>query len=107
VFGAVVAPFHWVPPSPRDIVLLGMLGIVAALAHLCVNRSLKLAPAAVVVPYQYTQIAWAIVFGFVIFGDLPDMQMVIGSAIIIAAGFYIFIREQRLGRHVTETPSEH
>ena len=57
IFGACFAPVGWVTPSASDFVLLSLLGIVAALAHICVNRSLKLAPANVVVPYQYTQIA--------------------------------------------------
>ncbi len=65
---------------------------IAALA--CVNRSLKLAPASVVVPYQYTMIVWAVVLGYVVFGDVPDLFTLAGAAIIIAAGLYIFWREQ-------------
>jgi drug/metabolite transporter (DMT)-like permease len=94
VFGAVFAPFHWVPLTWRDAALLALLGVVAMIAHVCVNRSLKLAPASVVVPYQYTLIIWAIVFGFVVFGDVPEIAMLAGAAIIICAGLYIFIREQ-------------
>ena len=71
-----------------------MLGVVAMVAHVCVNRSLKLAPASVVVPYQYTLIVWAIVFGFVVFGDVPEIAMLVGAVIIICAGIYIFVREQ-------------
>ena len=67
-------------------------------ALFCVNRSLKLAPASVVVPYQYTLIVWAILFGYLVFGDVPDPPMLAGSAIIIAAGLYIFWREQTVGR---------
>jgi drug/metabolite transporter (DMT)-like permease len=69
---------------------------VAAL--LCVNRSLKLAPASVVVPYQYSMIVWAVIFGFVVFGDVPSAATIVGAAIIIGAGLYIFLREQKLGR---------
>jgi drug/metabolite transporter (DMT)-like permease len=97
-FGAVLAPFHWVTPSPRDTALLALLGVVAMIAHVCVNRSLKLAPASVVVPYQYSMIVWAIVFGVLVFGDIPDIAMLVGAAIIIGAGLYIFLREQRLAR---------
>lgn len=97
VFGAVAAPFHWVTPSPRDLALLALLGVVAMIAHVCVNRSLKLAAASVVVPYQYSMIVWAIVFGFFVFGDVPEIAMLVGAAIIIAAGIYIFFREQMRG----------
>lgn len=98
IFGAALAPFHWVTPSWRDLALLGLLGVVAMLAHVCVNRSLKLAPASVVVPYQYSMIVWGIVFGFVVFGDVPDIAMLVGAAVIIGSGLYIFMREQAVGR---------
>jgi drug/metabolite transporter (DMT)-like permease len=65
---------------------------------LCVNRSLKLAPASVVVPYQYSMIVWAVMFGYAVFGDVPSPATVAGAAIIIGAGLYIFLRERSLGR---------
>ena len=83
IFGAVVAPFYWVPLTLIDTALLALLGVVAMIAHVCVNRSLKLAPASVVVPYQYTLIVWAIVFGFVVFGDVPEIAMLVGAVIIV------------------------
>jgi drug/metabolite transporter (DMT)-like permease len=97
-FGLVAAPFAWVAPSARDAALLALLGIVAMIAHVCVNRSLKLAPASVVVPYQYTTIIWAVLFGYLVFGDVPDRWMIAGAAIIIGAGLFIYLREQRLAR---------
>jgi len=94
VLGALLAPIHWVQPDARDFGLLALLGIVAMFAHVCVNRSLRLAPASVVVPYQYTFILWAIVFGYFVFGDVPDALLLGGAAIIAAAGIFIFRREQ-------------
>ena len=96
--GAVLAPIGWVTPSAIDFGLLGLLGIVSMIASLCVNRALKLAPASVVVPYQYTFIIWAIVFGYVFFNDTPTPHMLVGAAIIIGAGLFIFLREQALAR---------
>ena len=96
--GAVTAPWSWVTPGPGDLVLLALLGVVALGGHMCVNRSLKLAPAAVVVPYQYTQIVWAVLFGWLVFGDVPETGLYVGSAIIVGAGLYIFMREQTLAR---------
>jgi drug/metabolite transporter (DMT)-like permease len=93
LFGAIAAPFGWTTPSLRDFLLLCLLGIVALVAHACTNRSLKLAPASVVVPYQYTLIVWAIVFGYLVFGDVPAALMLLGAAVIIAAGLFIFLRE--------------
>ena len=94
IIGLVAAPTHWVPPTPRDFALLAMLGVVSTIAHVAVNRSLKLAPASVVMPYQYSQIIWAVVLGFLIFGDWPDLTMLSGSGVIVTAGLFIFFREQ-------------
>jgi len=94
--GIVSAPFSWVTPSPRDFLLLSLLGVVAMIAHVFVNRSLKLAPASLVVPYQYTLILWAMVLGYFAFGDVPEMLLVAGAGIIVAAGIFIFLREQTL-----------
>lgn len=97
-YGLIMAPFGWIAPTPRDLALMALLGVVSAGALMCVNRSLKLAPASVVVPYQYTMIVWGVVLGYLVFGDVPGVNVVVGAAIIVAAGLYIFLREQRRGR---------
>jgi len=101
LLGALMSPFGWVTPSIGSLGLFAAAGIVSVGALLCVNRSLKLAPASVVVPYQYSMIVWAVIFGFVVFGDVPSPATIIGAAIIIGAGLYIFLREQKLGREET------
>ncbi|MBW8903780.1 MAG: EamA/RhaT family transporter, partial [Bradyrhizobium sp.] len=73
-------------------------GCISVGALLCVNRSLKLAPASVVVPYQYSMIVWAVMFGYLVFGDVHSAPTMAGGAIIIGAGLYIFLRERSLGR---------
>lgn len=95
LMGLVLLPFGWVTPSWADAALLGLLGIVAMVAHLCVTRSLKLAEASVVVPYQYTLIVWALVFGWLVFGDWPTPTMLAGSALIVAAGLALILLERR------------
>jgi drug/metabolite transporter (DMT)-like permease len=94
LLGAIAAPFGWVTPSMRDFALLSLFGAISIAALACVNLSLKLAAASVVVPYQYTLIIWAIVLGFFVFEDVPDPLMLLGAVVIIAAGLYIFFREQ-------------
>ena len=96
--GALMAPFGWVTPGLGSLGLFAAAGCISVSALLCVNRSLKLAPASVGVPYQYSMIVWAVMFGYVVFGDVPSPATVAGAAIIIGAGLYIFLRERRLGR---------
>jgi drug/metabolite transporter (DMT)-like permease len=90
--------FEWTPVSLRDLLLLGLLGVVAMLAHVLVNRALKLADAATVAPLQYTLLLWAILFGWLVFGDVPRVTMLVGAGFIIASGLFILFREQQLKR---------
>src|ERR1700720_1523408 len=101
LLGALMSPFGWVTPSPGHLGLFAVAGCISVSALLCVNRSLKLAPASVVVPYQYSMIIWAVMFGYAVFGDVPSVATITGAAIIIGAGFYIFLRERDLGREET------
>lgn len=97
--GVAANPAGWAPVDGEAILQLGMLGIVAMLAHILVNRALKLADAATVVPLQYTLLLWAVVFGWFFFGDMPRPTVIIGAALIVASGLFIFFREQQLKRH--------
>jgi drug/metabolite transporter (DMT)-like permease len=96
--GALMSPFGWIAPSLGSLGLFAAAGCISVSALLCVNRSLKLAPASVVVPYQYSMIVWAVMFGYLVFGDVPQPATIVGAAIIIGAGLYIFLRERKLGR---------
>ncbi|UPK35638.1 DMT family transporter [Bradyrhizobium sp. 186] len=98
LLGAGLSAFRWVPPTAGSLAIFALAGCVSVTALFCVNRSLKLAPASVVVPYQYSMIVWAVIFGFVVFGDVPQVATIVGAAIIIGAGFYIYLRERDLGR---------
>jgi len=99
--GALMSPFGWVTPGIGSLGLFAAAGCISVAALLCVNRSLKLAPASVVVPYQYSMIVWAVMFGYFAFGDVPSIATIAGAAIIIGAGLYIFLRERDLGRGET------
>ena len=88
----------WSTPTPHDSALFLVAGCISVGALLSVNRALILAPASVVVPYQYSMIIWATIMGYIVFGDVPSFSTLAGAAIIIAAGFYIFLRERDLAR---------
>lgn len=104
--GLAFAPFDWSPiQSGFDLGLLGLLGIVAMAAHMLVNRALKISDAATVAPLQYTLLLWAVIFGFLFFGDVPRLTMLIGAALIVASGLFIFIREQMLKQRETVLPA--
>jgi drug/metabolite transporter (DMT)-like permease len=104
LFGIVMVPFGWITPPPGDLAMLSLFGVLSIIALACVNRALKLAAASVVVPYQYTMIVWAVVLGYVAFGDTPDVLTVSGALIIAMAGLYILWREQVRGQQDASPP---
>ncbi len=103
-FGLATAPFGWVAPGGYDLLLMAGLGVSSMLSLFCVVRSLKFASASVVVPYQYTLILWSVLFGWSLFGELPDAYTMVGATIIVAAGLYIFWREQTRAAPLTPGP---
>jgi S-adenosylmethionine uptake transporter len=93
--GSGFALYSWTPPSPLDFVLLLLLGVIACLAHLFITRSVKLAPVSVLAPFQYTLLLWGILFGIIVFGDVPSREILIGSGIIVLAGLFLLYSERR------------
>lgn len=105
--GILWTPFDWAPvASVGDLTLLGLLGIVAMLAHVLVNRAMKLADAATVAPLQYALLFWAVLFGYLFFGDVPRASIVVGAALIMASGTYIVLREQQLKRRAAQAATQ-
>jgi drug/metabolite transporter (DMT)-like permease len=98
LFGLVLLPFGWVTPSWADVGLLMLLGVVGVGAHLAVTQSLVYAPASVVTPWQYAMILWAILFGWIFFAEVPGPTMLIGVAVIVAAGLWLTRLEMRAAR---------
>ncbi|CAN7378000.1 DMT family transporter [Neorhizobium sp. LjRoot104] len=92
VAGIFLSIGHWSPFNVGELLALLLLGVIACIAHLLITRSLKLAPASVLAPLQYTLLVWAVILGWLFFGDLPDAQTWIGAGIIVVAGLFIFHR---------------
>lgn len=91
-------PFEWRPPDAQGWFLLVSIGITGGIGHLCLIRAFRLAPAAAVAPFTYTGLLWASLLGFSIFGEIPDLWTLLGAALIIGSGLYIFHREQQQAR---------
>jgi drug/metabolite transporter (DMT)-like permease len=92
-----VLPFVWTwPASAGDFVLLVLLGCVGTIGHFLQIRAHRIAPASVLSPFIYTQLVWAILAGYIVFGDLPDRWTLAGCAIVITSGLYLLYRERRV-----------
>ncbi|MFC0410338.1 DMT family transporter [Roseomonas elaeocarpi] len=98
-FGTVLVLWNgWTPTGLVDFVLMLFLGLGSLGGNMLVTQSLRRAAASVVVPYQYTLILWGMLFGWLIFGEVVDTLTLLGAAVIVAAGLFIFLREQTLQR---------
>jgi drug/metabolite transporter (DMT)-like permease len=95
VVTSLMVPWFWTWPNTFDWLLLIASGLAGALGHLCLIRSLRLAPASIVAPFSYSSLIWATLFGFAVWGDWPDFWTWAGAALIIGSGLYIFHRERR------------
>lgn len=88
----------WFWPEPWHWLLFMGLGSIAAIGFFALAQAYRLAEASVVTPFEYTYLPWAIFWGFIIFGTLPDMNTWIGLIMIVSAGLLIVFREAVRGR---------
>ena len=90
--------FGWRWPTPLHAALMFGTGFVNAIGQWFWTRSLHLAPAAAVTPFYYLMLVWSIGIGFLVWGDVPTVSLLVGSAIVVATGLFLFLREARLQR---------
>lgn len=87
---------HYVPLTAGQWMLFAGMGLTGTLGLMCVSYAFQEAPSAsVVAPYHYTQIVWGALLGYFIFSEVPDMETMIGSALIILSGLYLIRHETR------------
>ena len=99
VLGAIICSLivwiDWQPIKLIDWSLMIALGFSAAFGHFFLIKAFQMAPVSVLIPYTYSSLIWALIFGYWFFNELPDQQTIFGSVIIIGSGLYIYIRETR------------
>jgi drug/metabolite transporter (DMT)-like permease len=87
-------PFVWTwPTSNLEIILIISISVLAAIAEISVIKALELTEAVILGPVHYTLIVWGVFYGFVVFGQTPDLWTWIGTTIIIMCGLYTLYRE--------------
>lgn len=91
---SLVVPFYWEPLSGKEWGLMVALGILGGLGHFALIKAYTVSPVAKVAPFTYSNLIWAVGYGYLVFGNLPDQWTVIGALVIISSGLYIFHREQ-------------
>lgn len=93
---SLVVPFYWQSPDISQWVLMLSLGAAGALGHYLLIRAFFTANASTLAPFTYSQVVGAILWGFLIFGDIPSMWTFAGAALVCSSGIYVWYRETRL-----------
>ena len=86
-------PFGWTVPTPQDLAIVALGGMITGCGHYCLIETFRHAEAGLVAPFKYSSILWAVGLGFFVWGDWPDLWVMAGTAVLIASGLYILRRE--------------
>jgi drug/metabolite transporter (DMT)-like permease len=95
--GAFDPKWAWIAPNAFEAFLLVLTGVMGGFGQIFLTESYRRAPASVVAPFDYTGMIFALLWGYFVFGDIPDQLVLIGAAIVSAAGIFVILRERQLG----------
>jgi drug/metabolite transporter (DMT)-like permease len=94
--GALSIGQGWVMPQTATLVMIPAAAIGVIAGYLTIIRAMRVGDIGVVAPYRYTALLWAVVLGWLAFGDLPDFWTLVGSAIVVATGIFTIWRERKV-----------
>lgn len=92
--GLVMPLGGWATPSGHALGLLAFAAVLVLAGYQCIILALRAGDISAVAPFRYTQLLWAMLFGYLVFGDAPDGAMIIGATVIVLSGIYSFHRER-------------
>lgn len=98
ILATLAAPTEWIAPTPVDWGLMVAMGTCGAVGHFTLIKAFQSAPPSALMPFAYSSLIWATLFGYLVFTNLPDGYTILGALIITASGFYIFRREQQAAK---------
>lgn len=97
--GILIAPFGgWTPMSTGSVGLLAAAAVLLIIGYQFIIMAMRVGDISFVAPFRYTALVWAILLGFLVFGDVPDAAMIVGASIVVGSGLYALYRERGAGR---------
>ena len=97
---------NWIMPNLIDLILLSMIGILGGLANLWLSQSYKYSEVSLVTPLKYLALVFAIIFGYLIWGEVPTIKTLTGALLVILSSFIIFRREMILNKKLSVSSNE-
>ncbi len=93
----------WVVPATTDLLLMIFIGLNWSVGSYCLAKAYSVAPVSVVAPFEYTYIIWAVLFGFLIWSEVPAVTTFVGLGLLVGSSLYILRRELRTRDQNTES----
>ena len=100
---SISVPANWVAPQSAHLPLLVLMGLIAAAGHYLIILAFRLAPASTLAPMTYSQMAFAVFTGWLVFNKLPDSFTILGMVVIALAGLFAAWEHRRVARKVKES----
>ncbi len=97
---------NWIMPNLIDLILLSMIGILGGLANLWLSQSYKYSEVSLVTPLKYLALVFAIIFGYLIWDEVPTIKTLTGALLVILSSFIIFRREMILNKKLSVSGNE-
>ena len=94
----------WSMPEGLEIILLLACGVLIAIGAYLLSQAYRVAPPAIVAPFEYAALPFALFWGFMLWGDWPDATAMVGMTLIVGSGLYVFYRETMRGRSPERYP---
>lgn len=101
--GFATLPFGWNPVAWEDLLIMAAAGVLVGSAQYLVIHAFHVAEASLIIPFKYLTLIWGALFGFMIWGQLPDRWIVAGSVLVVGSGLYIMHRETRANRRAVDS----
>ena len=93
---AIAASFFWIMPSLNDLLVLAIIGITGTYAQMLLAQALKEEDTVVIMPFDFLKLVWAVLIGYLIFSEVPQVNTWIGSIIIFSSTLYVAYRERKI-----------
>ena len=92
---SAIASFIWVPIEQADYTAIMLFTLFALIGHFCVTFAFSRSSVSVIAPFEYTALIWAVLWGYVFWGEIPQLRVWVGGAIIISCALFVMHRETR------------
>ena len=101
--GLFTIPYGWLMPNLKDLILLSFIGIFGGVANLWLSQSYKFSEVSLVTPLKYLALVFAIIFGYLIWDEIPTIKTLVGATLVIVSSIIIFRRDILLKKQISTT----